>query len=64
MNDNPRRCCNAAWMDADDDDVAAFLARYNDACAEVGASPLPLDDLVVLVRALLTGAIPAMVTLH
>jgi len=46
------------------DKLAAFLEVYRAVCAEEGVEPLPEDELAVLAEALLTGPIPALVTLH
>jgi hypothetical protein len=47
-----------------DDDLAGFLARYADACAEAGIDPLSLAALAELAEALLTGNGPTPTTLH
>lgn len=48
-------------MDSDaDDDLADYLARYADACADAGVQPLPPAARAELVEALLTwAALPA-----
>jgi hypothetical protein len=52
-------------MDSDaDDDLADFLARYADACADAGVAPLPPAALAELAEALLTGTAIAESTLH
>ena len=48
----------------DDTEIEAFLTRYAQACADAGVEPLPEDDLAVIARAIVTGALPAFVTLH
>ncbi len=52
-------------MDPDaDDDIAAFLARYADACADAGVAPLPPAALAELADVLLTSAGFGCRTLH
>jgi hypothetical protein len=51
-------------MELDDDEVAAFLARYADACADAGIEPLPMDDLRALAEAILTGRVAGSQTLQ
>jgi len=50
-------------MYIDNDNVADFLARYEDACLEAGIEPLSIADLAVLVGALLSRE-DAATTLH
>ncbi len=51
-------------MLVDDDDLAEFLHRYTDACADAGVEPLPPADLANLAEFLLTSAGLADRTLH
>ena len=44
-------------VEFDDDEVAAFLAQYADACADAGIEPLTMDDLSALAEAMLTGRV-------
>ena len=51
-------------MDFDDDEVAAFLARYAGACANARIEPLPMDNLSALAEAILTGRLAGSQTLQ
>ena len=55
-------CGDDPRMDPDDE-LATFLTRYEDACAEAGVEPLPMEDLSALASAILSGAVAGMATL-
>lgn len=48
----------------DDAALEAFLTMYAEPCTAAAVEPLPDDDLAVIARAVLTGTLPALQTLH
>jgi hypothetical protein len=51
-------------MGFDDDDLAEFLDRYDEACVESGVEPLSANDLAVLADAMLTRGVAGSHHLH
>jgi hypothetical protein len=51
-------------MALDEDDLADFLAAYQDACAEAGFEPLSIDILAALAEGMLTGIVMTAQTQH